>query len=144
MIQKYHQLWLFRNGSPPHFMFDFSRKMFVMLHSINSSIFIIWLPLLLKILGNMSIAIVCFPGCDVINFKVNHISLIKLLKFTWPKSQDKNLNILRTKKAFKMKWKAFAIIFHGLFSCKKLFKISIVVLKKRKEYCCSYAEKPLK
>ena len=32
---------------------------------------------------------------------------------TWPKSQDKNLNILAVKRAFKMK-KAFYIIFKGL------------------------------
>ena len=30
---------------------------------------------------------------------------------TWPKSQDKNLNILRTKKGFKIKWKTYFIIF---------------------------------
>ena len=30
------------------------------------------------------------------------------------KSQDKNINILRTKRAFKMKWKFFFIIFKGL------------------------------
>ena len=33
---------------------------------------------------------------------------------TWPKIQDKNLNILRTKKAFKVKQKAFFIMFKGL------------------------------
>ena len=27
----------------------------------------------------------------------------------WPKSQDKNLNILTTKRAIKMKWKAFFV-----------------------------------
>ena len=32
---------------------------------------------------------------------------------TWPRSQDKNLSILRTKRAFEMKWKAFFIIFKG-------------------------------
>ena len=31
-----------------------------------------------------------------------------------PKGQDKNLNILRTKRAFKVKLKAFFIIFQGL------------------------------
>ena len=40
---------------------------------------------------------------------------------TWPKSHDKNLNILRTKRAFKVKWKAFFIIFKGLSL--KLIKI---------------------
>ena len=33
---------------------------------------------------------------------------------TWPKDQDKILNILRTKRAFKMKPKVFFIIFKGL------------------------------
>ena len=32
----------------------------------------------------------------------------------WPKSHEKNLNILKTKRAFKMKWKAFFMIFKGL------------------------------
>ena len=32
----------------------------------------------------------------------------------WPKSQDKNLNILRMKRVFKMKWKTFFDIFIGL------------------------------
>ena len=33
--------------------------------------------------------------------------------YTWPKSQNKNLN-MKTKRAFKVKWKAFFIIFKGL------------------------------
>ena len=33
---------------------------------------------------------------------------------TWPKSQIKNLDILRTKMTFKVKWKAFLIICEGL------------------------------
>ena len=45
--------------SPPHFEYDFSRKIFLMLHSINWPNFIVWLPLLLDILGNMCITIVC-------------------------------------------------------------------------------------
>ena len=38
--------------SPAHFVYDFSRKLFLVLHSIN------WLPLLHQILGIMRIAIV--------------------------------------------------------------------------------------
>ena len=45
--------------SPPHFVYDFSRKMFLMLYSINWPNVIVWLPLLLRILGNMCITIVC-------------------------------------------------------------------------------------
>ena len=45
--------------SPPHFMYDFSKKMFLILHSINWPSFIVWLSLLLEIWGNMCIKIVC-------------------------------------------------------------------------------------
>ena len=45
--------------SPPHFVYDFPTKMFFMLYSINGPNFIVWLPLLFEILGNMCIAIVC-------------------------------------------------------------------------------------
>ena len=41
---------------------------------------------------------------------------------TWPKGQDKNLNISRTKRAFKMKQKVFFIIFKGL-SLKQIKRI---------------------
>ena len=44
--------------SPPHFEYDFSTKMFLMLYSINWSNLIARLSLLIKILGNMCIAIV--------------------------------------------------------------------------------------
>ena len=45
--------------SPAYFVYDFSTKMFLMLYSINWPNFIVWLPLLLEILGNMCITIVC-------------------------------------------------------------------------------------
>ena len=45
--------------SPAYFVYNFSTKMFLMLYSINSPNFIVWLPLLLEIWGNMCIAIVC-------------------------------------------------------------------------------------
>ena len=61
----------------PHFSHNFWRKIFLLLCSINWPNFIVWLPLLCEILGNMCIAIVCKPGCDVMNFEVNLIFLIK-------------------------------------------------------------------
>ena len=88
--------------SPPHFVYYFSRKMFLKLHPINWPNFIVWLPLLLQILGNKCITIVCYPGCDVIKFEINPIFLTRIFA-TWPKSHDKNLNILRTKRAFDVK-----------------------------------------
>ena len=45
--------------SPSHFVYDFSKKVFLILYSINWPNFIDWLPLLLEILGNMCISIVC-------------------------------------------------------------------------------------
>ena len=45
--------------SQPHFVNDFSRKIFPMLYSINWPNFIVSLPLLLEIFGNMCITIVC-------------------------------------------------------------------------------------
>ena len=45
--------------SPPHFVYDLSTKMFPVLYSSSRPNFIVWLPLLLEILGNMCIAFVC-------------------------------------------------------------------------------------
>ena len=45
--------------SPPHWVYDFSRKKFFLLYFINWLNFIAWLHLLLEILANMCIAIVC-------------------------------------------------------------------------------------
>ena len=47
-----------RLASPPYFVYDFLRKMFLMLYSINWQNFIAWFALLLEILGNMFITIV--------------------------------------------------------------------------------------
>ena len=69
--------------SPPHFVCDFSRKMFLKLYCSNSPVFIAWLPLLLDLLVNMRIAIVCSPGCDVVDFEINSIFL------PWCKSETK-------------------------------------------------------
>ena len=44
---------------PPHFVYDFSTKMFLLICSSNWPIFFVWLPLLLEILGNMCVAFVC-------------------------------------------------------------------------------------
>ena len=49
-----------------------------MLYSFNWPIIIAWLPLLLEILGNMCVAIVCYPGSDVMDFEI--IILIFLIE----------------------------------------------------------------
>ena len=43
--------------SPPHFVYDFWGKIFLMLHSINWPNFTVWLHLFLEILGNVFAAI---------------------------------------------------------------------------------------
>ena len=88
--------------SPPRFVYDLSRKMFLMFYSINSLNLIFWLPLLFVILG---IAIICFPGCDFINFEINLIFLIKPSFYMTKKARQK-LKYLEKK--------AFSIIFKGL------------------------------
>ena len=56
----------------------------------------------LEILVNRCIAIVRLPGCDVIDFETNLVFLIKPFSYT-TKKKDKNLNILRSGKVFKVK-----------------------------------------
>ena len=113
MIQRYTQFQFSRKGSrtssPPHFVYDFSRIMFLMLYSINWPNFILWIPLLLQILGNIYIRIVCQPGCDVINFEINLIFLIKPFCYM-TKNQGKNLNILRTKMFLRWNKKHFKVL----------------------------------
>ena len=65
--------------SLPNFPHDFQRKIFHTLYSINSSKFIVWFPFVRKILGNLCIVIVCYPGCDVIDFATNLKNLVKPL-----------------------------------------------------------------
>ena len=60
--------------SPPHFVYGFSRNMFQekcyipLTDQISLSDF-------LYVLDNMCIAIVCFPGCDVIDYEINLVFL---------------------------------------------------------------------
>ena len=62
--------------SPGHFLYNFSATMIPMLYSMNWTNFIAWLLLLLEILGNICISIVCYSGCDVLDFEINLIFLI--------------------------------------------------------------------
>ena len=74
--------------SPPNFVHDFSRKMFLMLYFINWLNLIVRSPLL-EILDNMCSTIVCFPSCDIINFEINLIFLIKPFLCMAKKSRQK-------------------------------------------------------
>ena len=113
-IQRYTQCWFFRKDqgivSPPRFVCDFSTKVFIMLYSIN------WLSSLSYCLYFLRYWTISFlqlfvnQVCDVINFKT--LSFQSSCFYTWPKSQGKNLNNLRT--TFQVKSKAFFVIFKGL------------------------------
>ena len=85
--------------SPPHFEYDFLRKIFLVLYSINWPNFVVWLYLLVEILGNMCIAPVCYPRCGVINFEIDLIFLMKLFFYLNKKSRQK-FKYLEKKKSF--------------------------------------------
>ena len=84
--------------SLPHFVHNFARKMFHMLYSINWN-FIAWLPLLLEILVNVCIANVYWSGCDVTDFEVNLIVLIKRF-FYMTKRLRQKFKYLENEKSF--------------------------------------------
>ena len=57
---------------------------------------------------------ICWPVCDAINFEINRSFTIKLF-FYMPKSQGKNVNISRMKRAVtNMKQKEFFIMCDAL------------------------------
>ena len=65
--------------SPAYFVYDFLRKMFPLLYSINWPNFIVWLPLLLEILDNICVLQLFVNQLiyHVINIEINPIFLIK-------------------------------------------------------------------
>ena len=106
-------IYLEKHTQNAWFLHDFWRKIFPLLCILYWPNFIVTLPLLREILGNMCIVIVSSSGFDVINSKINHIFLIKLFS-TLPKIKDKNLIILRTIRTFKMKQRTFFVNFNEL------------------------------
>ena len=99
LIWRYAQFLLLEKGLKvvflPYFKYDFSRKMFLMLYSINWQNFIVWLPLLLQILVNMCIAILFYQVVTSYNTSNQAVFL-----------HDQNvldiiLNILRIGRAWK-------------------------------------------
>ena len=73
-------------ASPSHFVYQFSRKIFLMLHSVNWPNFIVWLPLTLEILDSICIVIIYCSVCGVIIFENNLSFLFKSFFFTTEKS----------------------------------------------------------
>ena len=91
-----------------HFVYNVSRKMFLMLYSTNWSNFIVWMSLLLEIMDNICVVIICQPACDVIKFQINLIFLIKLFCCMTKNSRQK-LKHLENEKSF---WSEIKSIFH--------------------------------
>ena len=79
-------------------MHDFWIKVFLSLYFINWTNLIVWLFVFVK-LGNVCIIILCYPGCDIINFGINLIFLIKLFFYMNKKSRQK-LKYLENEKSF--------------------------------------------
>ena len=74
---------------PSHFVYDFSRKVFSMLCSINWPNIVVWLPLLLGIFGNMCVVITCFPVFHVTDFEIN-LAFVSSRFPTWSKNSGQN------------------------------------------------------
>ena len=68
-----------------HFLHNFWRKIFLLLYSINWPNFIVWLPLLCEIFGNICIAIVCKPGCGVMiqTFFLHDQKVVTKIQISW-------------------------------------------------------------
>ena len=95
--------------SPSHFVNDFSRKMFLILYSINWPSLIVWLAFLLEMFGNACIAIVCFPCCDVIILKL----ILSFYQFVFLHDQKIKTNseiTLERKKLFRWIKKHFSLM----------------------------------
>ena len=105
--------------SPSHFAYDFSGKMFLILHSIYWPNLIVWFPLLLEILGNLCITIVCSPGCDAIKFEINLIFLIKPFCYMTKKSRQKP-KYLENEMSFRGKIKSIFLSFLKGFHLPKI------------------------
>ena len=96
-----------------YFLHAFWRKIFRTLYFINWLNSIAWLSLLFEILGDTCTVIICCLVCGVIKFEINHC-VLTMPFFYLTKSQHKNVKILRTKRGFTKKYKAFFIILKGV------------------------------
>ena len=119
LIRRYAQFLLLEKGLRivflPYFKYDFSRKMFLMLYSINWQNFIVWLPLLFQILVNMCIAILFYQVVTSYNTSNQAVFLHDQIVL------DVILKILRTGRAWKKDEGKY--IFHHFqrdFRCQKL------------------------
>ena len=83
--------------------------------------FIVWLSFLFEIFGNMCIAIVCFPGCNVISFEINLIFLIQLFFYITKNSKQKGKYLEKKKELLKWNKKHFSSVLKG-FQWSKVYR----------------------
>ena len=91
---------------------------FLVLYSITSSDFIVWLPLLLETSSNMCIVIVCYPVRHVINFETYLSLLIKPFSYMTKKSEQK-FRYLKNEKSFSGAKKNIFHHYKWAFTCQK-------------------------
>ena len=136
-MQRYVQFRFFskRSGASffTTFLHDVSRKIFLMLYSINWTIFIFWLPFLFEILDNICFAVVCFPGCGVTDFEINHIILTKPFFYMTKKSRQK-FQYLENEKRFQDEKKHFSSIVKGFHQDKKNCELWKYKLEKKSTF----------
>ena len=105
MIQRYAKFWFFSKDSGNSFSTTFfcliSQEKYNSCYILLWPNFIVWWPLFLETLGNMGVAIIFFPGCDVINF--DHYMAKKPRQKSWEREK-----VLRWNK------KSFFVIFQWL------------------------------
>ena len=83
--------------SPSHFVYDFSRKIFLVSYSINWSNFIIWLTMLLiEMAGNMYTVIIGLPVYDVLKVLKLTLAFLSSRFSAWPK----RIKYIKNKKSF--------------------------------------------
>ena len=67
----------------------------------------------------------CCPGCDAVNFEINLISVIKSIFYMTKKLRQKTI-YSESRKSFKVKLKAFFIIFTGFSTAKNCLRPDIL------------------
>ena len=134
--------WIFEKGFgiafPPHFVPDFSRKLFPMLYSINWPNFIVWVPLFLEISSNICIVIVSFPVFDVTNFEIYLKFLIKVFSYVIKKSEEK-LKYPKIDRSLFQSFRRFFLIFshYGIIRTLKLLMFNALDSKKSGGNACN-------
>ena len=73
--------------SPTYFVIDFLRIFILIFYEQTN--FIVKLPLLHEIVGNMCIEVICFPGCEDVNLEIMLRFLIKPFSYTTKKVRTK-------------------------------------------------------